>query len=405
MRRHSAAGRRAAGGLSDLADPDELVDAAFEQIRRTLKRGVGPISAFRPYLYTTIRNIAVRRAGKAGRKRTAEEVEAAKDPIGPAFDSLPAQSQAALWYADVEHLPVQSVGELTGIEAGAVGALVIRSRIAFGAAWLGAQFSQLETKGAHRDILLRLPHLAQGALRPAEAGRVDEHLELCQDCRRVADDLKTAGSRLGATLLVLTLGGAAAAVVLSGSMATAASGAASTASHGAFHVIKSIAKTWTPRGIAIAATAGTAATVAGGGIALAAAGVFGPIALPGGASPAELGGIHDGSSLPETAQDPEPTPTPGGPTGSSGPSLGSLRALGLAALPSLVGAEGLTAQGTGMPGATVVATSAWGVSWTASVGRDGSWRISLAGLPDGVSGLSFVEQKTVMPTRLRCRPA
>jgi len=59
--RHSRAARTAAGSFASLSDPDDLVSEAFLQILRALQRGGGPREAFRPYLYRTIRNLALNR--------------------------------------------------------------------------------------------------------------------------------------------------------------------------------------------------------------------------------------------------------------------------------------------------------------------------------------------------------
>ena len=59
-RRHSRAGMRAAHSFKHLGEPADLVSEAFTRIFTVLQRGSGPTGAFRPYLYTTIRNISLR---------------------------------------------------------------------------------------------------------------------------------------------------------------------------------------------------------------------------------------------------------------------------------------------------------------------------------------------------------
>ena len=55
--RHSAAAHAVARAYSSL-DPDDVVAEAFARILSAIRRGGGPSMGFRPYLLTSVRNVA-----------------------------------------------------------------------------------------------------------------------------------------------------------------------------------------------------------------------------------------------------------------------------------------------------------------------------------------------------------
>ncbi len=61
-RLYSRAGLRAASSYRRLADPEDLVAEAYTTVLRAIDAGRGPQTHFKPYLYTTIRNLALREA-------------------------------------------------------------------------------------------------------------------------------------------------------------------------------------------------------------------------------------------------------------------------------------------------------------------------------------------------------
>src|SRR5690606_17210486 len=65
-RRHYRSALRAARQFTSI-DAEDLVSEAFLRVHQQLQAGGGPIGAFRPYLYTTIRNLA-RSWGSASRE-------------------------------------------------------------------------------------------------------------------------------------------------------------------------------------------------------------------------------------------------------------------------------------------------------------------------------------------------
>ena len=69
--RHSAAARGLARSLArDHAEADDLVSESFTKILQILRDGGGPDTAFRPYLYTTLRRVAYDRTRANQRVRS-----------------------------------------------------------------------------------------------------------------------------------------------------------------------------------------------------------------------------------------------------------------------------------------------------------------------------------------------
>ena len=57
-RRHYRSAARVARQFTSSIDADDLVSEAYARIYQRVLAGGGPTGAFRPYLYTTIRNLA-----------------------------------------------------------------------------------------------------------------------------------------------------------------------------------------------------------------------------------------------------------------------------------------------------------------------------------------------------------
>ena len=125
-RRHSRAGTTAAAQFSSIADADDLVSEAYLRILGAMQRGGGPHEAFRPYLYSTIRNIALDWRAKlpAVSLEVTPELEGPDDPQFAALErtvtvrayrSLPQRWQAVLWYLDVEGMAPAETSLLLGL--------------------------------------------------------------------------------------------------------------------------------------------------------------------------------------------------------------------------------------------------------------------------------------------------
>jgi len=192
--RHWRAGLRAAQAFSDLADPEDLVTEAYTQIFGSLREGKGPSGAFRPYLYGTIRNLAMR--ARRGAIPTAvgtdpdsvpsdststAAVERALDRslTATAFRSLPERWQAVLWYTEVERMSPAQAAPLLALSPNAVSALAYRARGALRAAWLQGHVADTAVDDTCRETLLRIGEYAQGTLTERQERAVRAHLRTC----------------------------------------------------------------------------------------------------------------------------------------------------------------------------------------------------------------------------------
>src|SRR6187549_2419498 len=114
-RRHYRSGVRVARQFTSSVDADDLVSEAYTRIFQRVLAGGGPTGAFRPYLYTTVRNLAST-WGAASHDVNVDEIEEIADDrliddpaVGAldrtltarAFRSLPDRWQTVLWYTEI----------------------------------------------------------------------------------------------------------------------------------------------------------------------------------------------------------------------------------------------------------------------------------------------------------------
>ena len=182
--------------------------------------GKGPTAAFRPYLFTTIRNTAAS-WGRARHETNLETLESFEDPdtsesatldaldrstTAQAFRSLPSRWQEVLWYSEVEGMSPQQVAPLRGHERQQHRrARVSRAR--------GAS-PGVDPRAPEERHRTRLPvdhrparHLhARQAARRATRAKLEAHLDECARCTIVAAEAREVGSRLALVLLPLAAG-------------------------------------------------------------------------------------------------------------------------------------------------------------------------------------------------------
>jgi RNA polymerase sigma factor (sigma-70 family) len=244
-RRHAATGtamaRRFAAG--DLAD--DLVAEAFTRILSTMQRGGGPVSGFRPYLITTIRNVAARWAEKP-QAVAVDDFDQFEDPASledpaiaaldrtltlTAFRALPERWQTVLWYSEVEGLDPHEIAPFLGMTPNATAALSYRARAGLRAAWLQAHLNDDSTSAECRWTTARLSGYIANKLTERERRAVADHLATCESCTIIAGELDFVGSRLAFVLIPLLVGsGVGASLLASLAHGAAGQGLASLAS-------------------------------------------------------------------------------------------------------------------------------------------------------------------------------
>jgi len=249
-RRHAAAGRTVARSFST-EDPDDVVAEAYLRILNAVRDGKGPTAGFRPYLFTTIRNVAGA-WGQRRREHPIEDAESIPDPSSTeaasmealdrsltvrAFRSLPERWQEVLWYTEVEQMTAAAVAPLLGLSANSTAALAYRAREGLRQAWIQAHIAASPEGSEHRWTTERVGAYSRGGLGKRDTARIERHLAECAKCSIVAAEARSVGSRLGLVLLPLLLGiggaTAYAASIRAGAAATAAAAAAGATGTGA----------------------------------------------------------------------------------------------------------------------------------------------------------------------------
>ncbi|MFB6609903.1 sigma-70 family RNA polymerase sigma factor [Agromyces sp. NPDC056379] len=217
--RHAASARTVARSYSSL-DPDDLVAESFTKIYSAILAGGGPTGAFRPYLFTTIRNTAAG-WGRARHETTLETLESFEDPAtsesatldaldrsatAQAFRALPTRWQEVLWYSEVENMTPQQIAPLLGMSANSTAALAYRAREGLRQSWIRVHLRNPANAPECQWSIDRLGTYTRGKLRARETTRLEAHLDDCARCTIVAAEAREVGSRLALVLLPLTAG-------------------------------------------------------------------------------------------------------------------------------------------------------------------------------------------------------
>ncbi|HEY5882787.1 MAG TPA: sigma-70 family RNA polymerase sigma factor, partial [Nakamurella sp.] len=207
------------------AEADDLVSESFARVLDNLLDGKGPDSAFRAYLFTTIRNTAYDRTRKDKRLQFTDDMTTHDAPVpgddpvlmkmesglvATAFAQLPERWQAVLWHTQVEGESPAQVGALLGMAPGAVSSLAFRAREGLREAYLQAHLAETAAEQC-RSTVERLGAWTRGGLSKRETQQVDAHLKTCDRCRALAAELQEVNHNLRGLLAPLLLGGAAAA--------------------------------------------------------------------------------------------------------------------------------------------------------------------------------------------------
>jgi len=224
------------------ADPDDLVAESFTRIYQAMQAGKGPQSAFKPYLFATMRNLAIS-WGRARREVPIEHIETVEDPasteaaadadfdaslVSKAILALPERWQEVLWFGEVENLSMQEIGKRLEITERAAAVLAFRAREGLRQAWIAAHLKERPpTSKECRWTLGKIGAHARRRLTVRDDQRVRAHLEHCDDCRAGAEEARRASSRMLSVLFPagLALGGGAQvwqSLSLEGASATAA---------------------------------------------------------------------------------------------------------------------------------------------------------------------------------------
>ncbi|WP_182378278.1 sigma-70 family RNA polymerase sigma factor [Nocardioides sp. WS12] len=217
--RHHQAATRMARGV-DPSNADDLVSEAFTRVYLAARKGAGVRSAFRAYLFQTIRNLAVNRFQRDRRIMWVDELpdhgadtaasgqvddRMTSEMLVDAFRSLPPRWQTVLWHTAVEGEDHQVVGRIMGLKPNAVAALSFRARDGLRRAYIDAHVAATDV--AECQAVRRLvPGHVLGKLSRREQERVASHLDECNECSAVVLEVVSVNGRPGAALLPAIVG-------------------------------------------------------------------------------------------------------------------------------------------------------------------------------------------------------
>jgi RNA polymerase sigma factor (sigma-70 family) len=421
-RRHYRSGARVARQFTSSIDADDLVSEAYTRIYQRVLAGGGPTGAFRPYLYTTIRNLAST-WGAAARDVQVDDIADFEDPstvedpaaraldktlTARAFRSLPDRWQSVLWYTEVEGMDPHEVGPLLGMTANGVAALSYRAREGLRKAWLQAHINDPAASGECQWTISRIGDHARHGLSARDSERMAFHLSTCAKCSIISEEVDEVGSRLAMVMIPLLLGGVVGGAFLASFGSAAGTAVAATAIPAVPAGIAGGSAVASGAGIFGAATApvafvGTlAVAIAMGGTAAVMAPMLAP---PPSSSTLETAPVDVGTALPEatggvlSADHPANIDHLDAGTAADGVAAGVGSLVGtavdgvvdplLAAVPPAVASANITLSGHGAPGATVTAQAAGVVYATTVVGADGTFSLVVSGLPQGAGSLQL----------------
>lgn len=218
FRRHHEDATRMARGI-DPSNADDLVSEAFTRVYVAMRNGAGVRSAFRAYLFQTIRNLAVNGFRRDRRLLWVDEVpslEPARESshvhdrmnsemLSTAFRSLPARWQAVLWHTVVEGDDHRVVGQILGLKPNAVAALSFRAREGLRRAYIDAHVAASDEAGC-RDVRRLVPGHVLGKLPARDQQRLSDHLDGCSACSAVVSEVTFVNGRPGSALLSAIVG-------------------------------------------------------------------------------------------------------------------------------------------------------------------------------------------------------
>ena len=242
--RHHPAALRLASTYRRLGDPEDLVNEAFEKVLAAVRRGGGPIDAFRAYLFVTLRSLAAehdeRPAGQpldnvpepvVAEAAVPEMARADRDIMNDAFESLSDRWETVLWHSAVEGRAPRELAVVLGVAASAAAALAHRAREKLRQAYLQAHLlaSPHPECEPHRS---RLGAYVRGGLSRRDQAATKRHVDRCESCQALAVELSDVNRMLVRSLLPLFLVGSAQVAALAAAGA-AGGGTAGTAGRGA----------------------------------------------------------------------------------------------------------------------------------------------------------------------------
>ncbi|MDH6434676.1 RNA polymerase sigma factor (sigma-70 family) [Streptomyces sp. SAI-144] len=255
---------------------EDLVAEAHFRVWRRLSAG-HEIDNVPAYLMTTVRHLAssvasathetprdpqIPEQAPAGHVDDPAEQVSSTDLLVRVLGELPERWVQALWLADAEGQPLETVGRQIGAKQGATAVLLHRAREGMRQAFLRSQ-TEAPDDPACEVHWVRMPAYVRGNATPRQSERLLAHVESCDGCRGRLAVLIRANDRLpalvGPALLVFVVGGGTGKFLAS--LTAGSAGAASVTGQGAGQGLLHTARAAGPKAKAALAS-GTAAAAA-----------------------------------------------------------------------------------------------------------------------------------------------
>lgn len=216
-RRHLHAVRAFAGVCTvSPAAADELAENAWRRAT-TLREGMPPVGAVRPYALSSVLRTTADWAGTAKRGDLHDELitwiqnyvsegrgDSSADDFpctsmaARAFGSLPAHTQTVLWHYGVEYDGVARIDQLLGSGTEELSTLDRRARRDFYNAYVRIHEQEIRDEECHRLHRTVLAYADQRSIETA--ADLTPHLERCAHCAQAVDDLGLMHVHCGALL-------------------------------------------------------------------------------------------------------------------------------------------------------------------------------------------------------------
>lgn len=239
-RRHVRAALRLAHRIAP-GHADDLVSDAFLAVHHQLTVvGNGPHNAFRAYLFTTMRNTAMRWQKTAALVENDPDIDsidyldpssiladrARSSELLDAFQSLPERWQRVLWLTEVQDAARPAIASELGIKPNAVSALYRRARTGLRLQWLIQQVPP-ELRDDRDHVAGLLPELVLRERTSMLPRRISMHLKQCSVCAELSADLINAHRRMSRkTLGALGFAGLGVVLPAASQLTSAGAGAA-----------------------------------------------------------------------------------------------------------------------------------------------------------------------------------
>lgn len=255
---------------------EDLVAEAHFRVWRRLSAG-HEIDNVPAYLMTTVRHLAssvasathetprdpqIPEQAPAGHVDDPAEQVSSTDLLVRVLGELPERWVQALWLADAEGQPLESVGRQIGAKQGATAVLLHRAREGMRQAFLRSQ-TEAPDDPACEVHWVRMPAYVRGNATPRQSERLLAHVDACDGCRGRLAVLIRANNRLpalvGPALLVFVVGGGTGKFLAS--LTAGSAGAASVTGQGMGRGLLHTARAAGPKAKAALAS-GTAAAAA-----------------------------------------------------------------------------------------------------------------------------------------------